>query len=325
MGNFFDDIWGSLFGTDEETRTLPWSTEGPAVVQNYGQSMIDAYWQYIAESQLQNIQRMAMFQSGYENELATITDSEDALLQNLDALKSDLLAQRDTTYADIETMYGDQNTSIEEMADQARGTQEVADARRGLLGSTAHDSKIRGHDKAESEAKNELNQWRSSERNKANNTYTTGINSGQAQYDSGMQQLSARRQDAERALTTFQDQLYRENPVEMSMVPQLEYNMWNQLYATDWPGQQVVTQAATPGLLSGSLEALLGSAMSALGAEAGGAAWDALGSGWDSWWNSGLDMDISPFNPNTGDWQVNIDGSYYDNLGDILGNWTGTI
>ena len=298
MGNFFGDLVDMWFGSDQETRALPWATEGPGVVENYGQSQIDAYWAYIAQSQAQNLIRMGLYESGHADEMSRLQGSEDSLLSNLNALKADILAQRDQTYGNIQTEYNQQFGDIEDMADEARGTQEVSDARRGLFGSTAHDSAQRGHDKREGTAKNDLGEWRSGQRNQADNAYSQGINAGQRNYDAGISQINMQRQEADRALTSFRDQLYRENPVQMSMVPQLEYNMWNQLYATDWPGQQVVTQQATPGLFSTGLNAAISAGMGALGANAGGAAWDQLASGWSGWWNGGGGDQSLPYGGN---------------------------
>ena len=281
--SFFGDIWDGIFGSDEESVELPGATMMPYYWQQSADAQTAAYWNYIANFQAAHMTRLNEARVSHADEISRYDSAEVGIQQDLDALKAQLGAQRDQAYGEIQAEYNQQNTQIEDMADEARGTQEVQDARRGMFGSTAHDSKMAGHDKREGEAKTELSDWRGRERSNVQNQYNSSLVAAQNNSNQQLAAIAARRADADRALAIMEESINQQFPVQMDASWQIA-NELNMNLAGFHPSQyNYVTDPGQPGLLGTLINSTVGSLGGALGTGLGQYAGNYM-SGWANQW-----------------------------------------
>jgi hypothetical protein len=281
--SFFGDIWDGIFGSEEETVTLPGASMMPQYWQWGADAQTAAYWEYIKNFQAAHTTRLNEVRASHADELSRYDGAEAQIQADLASLKAQLGAQRDTAYSDIQAEFTQQNTQIEDMADEARGTQEVQDARRGMFGSTAHDSKIAGHDKREGEAKTELNEWRGRERSNVDNQYNSSLVAAQSNSTSQLNQISANRADADRALAIMEESINQQFPVQMDASWQIA-NQLNMNLAGYHPSQyEYVTDPGQPGLFGSLLNSTVGALGGAVGTGLGQYAGNYM-SGWANEW-----------------------------------------
>lgn len=331
MGNFFEDIWGTMFGSSPEKRRLDWADQGPITTQNFMDSQIAAYWQAIFEQEQQNRDRFKLYEEQHAQEIGRLDSAQETLRNRLASMKENLLQQRDTQYGEIEKMYNEQGEQIANTHDAARGSAEVQSARRGFLGTTVAQDRQESLYQREDASNRKNSEWRSDNRATANNAYNNAVAQADVSIGGQIAGLEAQKGEADRALTTFKESLYRQFPVQMSAVPQMQYDALKQLYGTDWDGMEIITKAGQPGMvqqqlgsmfsgmLTGGVNAAIGGLGGQIGSMFGGmGGGNPYGSGAQAYSMGGGVITGPGFDAGTGGWMDDIYGSYQP----IGGSWS---
>lgn len=256
MGNFFEDIFGQMFGSSPEKRRLEWADQGPITTENFGNAQIAAYWQAIFEQEQQNRDRFQLYEEQHEKEIGRLSSAQDTLRARLASMTANLKEQRDTQYGEIENMYNDQAEQIADTHDAARGSAEVQSARRGFLGTTVAQDRQESVTAREDSSNRKNSEWRGDNRNRANNAFNNAVSQANTTIGGQISGLEAQKGQADRALTTFKENLYRQFPVQMSAVPQMQLDNARALFGTDWEGMEITTKAGQAGQVQNQLSSM---------------------------------------------------------------------
>ena len=269
----------SIFGSDAEYEQMLGATAQPFFWQAQHDEYLKAYYQMVNAQQQQGLHRINEATAGYESELSRYDQAESSLAQQLAALEASLGQQRDQAYSDIPSEYGQQKEDIGEMSESSRGSQSVQSARQGLTGSTAHDSKIAGIDKRESDAYEGLSDWRAGQRRAVDTQYNTSLTQARNDSSNQIRAIAAQRADSDRAFTLLKESIVQQNQVQMDPYPQMMANLQNQLANFSPEQYTYMTDPGSEGWGSGLLGTAATAAASAFLGPLGGMAANTL-SGW---------------------------------------------
>ena len=256
MGNFFEDIFGQMFGSSPEKRRLEWADQGPTTTKNFGEANVAAYWQAILEQEQQNRDRFALYEEQHGKEIGRINSAQVTLKERLASMKENLAGQRDSMYGDIQEMFTEQGETISDTHDAARGSVETEMWRRGFGGTTVAKDREDSLTAREDTSNRKNSEWRGSQRDKANSVYTNAVAQADTTFGQQIAGLEAQKGQADRALTSFKENLYRQFPVQMSAVPQMQLDNARALYGTDWEGMEITTKAGQAGQVQDQLSSM---------------------------------------------------------------------
>ncbi|QDP54712.1 MAG: hypothetical protein GOVbin2833_1 [Prokaryotic dsDNA virus sp.] len=238
MGNFFDDLGGWLFGASPEYQTTPWGQGwGQNAFAQYQQQQQQAMYQYMADMQDKVFGQLDEAKLGYERELGYLDDQYAYFDQQEADLKAMLGEQRDTALSRIGSEYDSQKEDIASTAVTARGTNRVSLARRGMMGTTVYDQQQGAIDTKENKANQDLAQWKSDSTAQAESQYTTGLNTGMASIRQGRSAIDRGKQEAERAYTSFKEQILANYEPMMNPIPEFNWQSQQYLGQNFGPGQ----------------------------------------------------------------------------------------